>query len=253
MFTNLEPTTIFIIIFSLCLGGFTKGVISWGFPVISLPILTIVLPPTSALFLLFFPIIFANIREINFKNMSNYNKLIPFSVGIFSGILIGSYIFHNTKSEIISIAIGITIIIFAFINFKGFKINEILVSNKLFGLLYGLFSGVIGGMTTVLGPLMIIYLVSLNFSKERFSQNVSFLVFATLIPLYIMFFIYQKVVINDFLVTSLALIPAMFMQYIGLKIRDKIPQETFKNLTLIFLTFVGLLVLYKHLLIMATC
>ena len=77
MFTNLDPTTIFIIIFSLCLGGFTKGVISWGFPVISLPILTIVLPPTSALFLLFFPIIFANIREINFKNMSNYNKLIP--------------------------------------------------------------------------------------------------------------------------------------------------------------------------------
>ena len=95
---------------------------------------------------------------------------------------------------------------------------------------------------------MIIYLVSLNFSKERFSQNVSFLVFATLIPLYIMFFIYQKVVINDFLVTSLALIPAMFMQYLGLKIRYKIPQKTFKNLTLIFLTFVGLLVLYKHLL-----
>lgn len=248
MFTNLDPTTIFIIIFSLCLGGFTKGVISWGFPVISLPILTIVLPPTSALFLLFFPIIFANIREINFKNMGNYKRLIPFSIGIFSGILIGSYIFHNTKSEIISIAIGITIIIFAFINFKGFKINEILVSNKLFGLLYGLFSGVIGGITTVLGPLMIIYLVSLNFSKERFSQNVSFLVFATLIPLYIMFFTYQKVVVNDFLVTSLALIPAMFMQYLGLKIRDKIPQKTFKNLTLVFLIVVGLLVLYKHLL-----
>ena len=248
MFTNLDQISLLVILFSLCLGGFAKGVISWGFPVISLPILTIVLPPTSALFLFFFPIIFANIREINFKNMRNYKKLIPFSIGIFSGILIGSYIFHNTKSEIISIAIGITIIIFAYINFKGFKINEILVSNKLFGLLYGLFSGVIGGMTTVLGPLMIIYLVSLNFSKERFSQNVSFLVFATLIPLYIMFFIYQKVVVNDFLVTSLALIPAMFMQYIGLKIRDKIPQETFKNLTLIFLTFVGLLVLYKHLL-----
>ena len=63
-----------------------------------------------------------------------------------------------------------------------------------------------------------------------------------------MFFIYQKVVVSDFLVTSLALFPAMFMQYIGLKVRDKIPQKTFKNLTLIFLTFVGLLVLYKHLL-----
>ena len=248
MFSNLDQISIVVILFSLCLGGFTKGVISWGFPVISLPILTIVLPPTSALFLLFFPIIFANIREINFKNLSYYKNLIPFSIGIFSGILIGSYIFHNTKSETISIAIGITIIIFALINFKGFKINEALIYNKLFGLLFGLFSGIIGGITTVLGPLMIIYLVSLNLSKERFSQNVSFLVFATLIPLYIMFFIYQKVVVSDFLVTSLALFPAMFMQYIGLKVRDKIPQKTFKNLTLIFLTFVGLLVLYKHIL-----
>ena len=248
MFSNVDQISLLVILFSLCLGGFTKGVISWGFPVISLPILTIVLPPTSALFLLFFPIIFANIREINFKSLDSYKKLIPFSIGIFSGILIGSYIFHNTKSEIISIAIGITIIIFAFINYKGVKINETLVYNKLFALIYGLFSGVIGGMTTVLGPLMIIYLVSLNLSKEKFSQNVSFLVFATLIPLYLMFFIYQKVVINDFIVTSLALIPAMLMQYLGLKIRDKIPQQIFKNLTLIFLTFVGLLVLYKNLL-----
>ena len=248
MFSNLDHISLVVILFSLCLGGFTKGVISWGFPVISLPILTIVLPPTSALFLLFLPIIFANIREINFNNLGNYKNLMPFSVGTFLGILIGSFIFHNTKSETISIAIGVTIIIFALINFKGFKIREVLVDNQLFGLLFGLFSGIIGGMTTVLGPLMIIYLVSLNLSKERFSQNVSFLVFSTLIPLYTMFFIYQKVVINDFLVTSLALIPTMFMQYLGLKVRNKIPQKTFKNLTLIFLTFVGLLVLYKHML-----
>ena len=248
MFSNLDHISLVVILFSLCLGGFTKGVISWGFPVISLPILTIVLPPTSALFLLFLPIIFANIREINFNNLGNYKNLMPFSVGTFLGILIGSFIFHNTKSETISIAIGVTIIIFALINFKGFKISEVLVDNQLFGLLFGLFSGIIGGMTTVLGPLMIIYLVSLNLSKERFSQNVSFLVFSTLIPLYTMFFIYQKVVINDFLATSLALIPTMFTQYLGLKVRDKIPQKTFKNLTLIFLTFVGLLVLYKNLL-----
>ena len=89
-------------------------------------------------------------------------------------------------------------------------------------------------MTTVLGPLMIIYLVSLNLPKQEFSQNVSFLVFATLIPLYTMFFIYQKVIFNDLIATSLALIPSMFMQYLGLKIRDKISQEIFKNLTLIF-------------------
>ena len=89
-------------------------------------------------------------------------------------------------------------------------------------------------MKTVLGPLMIMYLVSLDLPKKVFAENVSFLVFATLIPLYIMFFLFQKVVINDFLVTTLALIPSILMQFLGLKIRDKIPQTVFKNLTLIF-------------------
>ena len=127
----------------------------------------------------------------------------PFGSGIFVGILIGSHIFHSSKNEVISIAIGFTIIIFALINFKGFKIQEKLVLNKAFGFFFGLFSGVIGGMTTVLGPLMIIYLVSLNLPKQEFSQNVSFLVFATLIPLYTMFFIYQKIIFNDLIVSGL--------------------------------------------------
>jgi uncharacterized membrane protein YfcA len=246
MYNNLDTYTIMIMLTALCLGGFTKGVISWGFPLVSLPILTIALPPTSGIFLLFFPIIFANIREIKFKNWKNYKKLIPFCLGIFSGIIIGSIIFHTIKSDLISMAIGITIIICGVINFTGFKINEKYLLKPFFGLLYGLISGIIGGMTTVLGPFMIIYLVSLNLSKNIFSEFVSLAVFSTLIPLYGMFFIYQDVVINDFFISSLALIPTILMQFLGLKIRTIIPQEKFRKMTLILLITVGFIVIYKN-------
>jgi len=238
--------TILIMLIALCLGGFTKGVISWGFPLVSLPILTIALPPTSAIFLLFFPIIFANIREIKIKNWKNYKKLIPFSLGIFCGIIIGSVIFHTSNSDIISIAIGITIIICGVINFVGFKINEKYLLKPFFGLSYGLVSGIIGGMTTVLGPFMIIYLVSLNLSKNIFSEFVSLGVFSTLIPLYGMFFIYQDVVISDFFASGLAIIPALLMQFLGLKIRNIIPQEKFRKMTLTLLITVGFLVIFKN-------
>ena len=246
MYVNLDMSTILIMLIALCLGGFTKGVISWGFPLVSLPILTIALPPTSAIFLLFFPIIFANIREIKIKNWKNYKKLIPFSLGIFCGIIIGSVIFHTSNSDIISIAIGITIIICGVINFVGFKINEKYLLKPFFGLSYGLVSGIIGGMTTVLGPFMIIYLVSLNLSKNIFSEFVSLAVFSTLIPLYGMFFIYQDVVISDFFASGLALIPALLMQFLGLKIRNIIPQEKFRKITLTLLITVGFLVLFKN-------
>mgnify|MGYP006130966049 FL=1 len=246
MYVNLDIYTILIMLIALCLGGFTKGVISWGFPLVSLPILTIALPPTSAIFLLFFPIIFANIREIKIKNWKTYKKLIPFSLGIFCGIIIGSVIFHTSNSDIISIAIGITIIICGVINFVGFKINEKYLLKPFFGLSYGLVSGIIGGMTTVLGPFMIIYLVSLNLSKNIFSEFVSLAVFSTLIPLYGMFFIYQDVVISDFFASGLALIPALLMQFLGLKIRNIIPQEKFRKMTLTLLITVGFLVIFKN-------
>ena len=246
MYVNLDMYTILIMLIALCLGGFTKGVISWGFPLVSLPILTIALPPTSAIFLLFFPIIFANIREIKIKNWKNYKKLIPFSLGIFCGIIIGSVIFHTSNSDIISIAIGITIIICGVINFVGFKINEKYLLKPFFGLSYGLVSGIIGGMTTVLGPFMIIYLVSLNLSKNIFSEFVSLAVFSTLIPLYGMFFIYQDVVISDFFASGLAIIPALLMQFLGLKIRNIIPQEKFRKMTLTLLITVGFLVIFKN-------
>ena len=246
MYVNLDMSTILIMLIALCLGGFTKGVISWGFPLVSLPILTIALPPTSAIFLLFFPIIFANIREIKIKNWKTYKKLIPFSLGIFCGIIIGSVIFHTSNSDIISIAIGITIIICGVINFVGFKINEKYLLKPFFGLSYGLVSGIIGGMTTVLGPFMIIYLVSLNLSKNIFSEFVSLAVFSTLIPLYGMFFIYQDVVISDFFASGLALIPALLMQFLGLKIRNIIPQEKFRKMTLTLLITVGFLVIFKN-------
>ena len=246
MYVNLDMYTILIMLIALCLGGFTKGVISWGFPLVSLPILTIALPPTSAIFLLFFPIIFANIREIKIKNGKTYKKLIPFSLGIFCGIIIGSVIFHTSNSDIISIAIGITIIICGVINFVGFKINEKYLLKPFFGLSYGLLSGIIGGMTTVLGPFMIIYLVSLNLSKNIFSEFVSLAVFSTLIPLYGMFFIYQDVVISDFFASGLALIPALLMQFLGLKIRNIIPQEKFRKMTLTLLITVGFLVIFKN-------
>ena len=246
MYVNLDIYTILIMLIALCLGGFTKGVISWGFPLVSLPILTIALPPTSAIFLLFFPIIFANFREIKIKNWKNYKKLIPFSLGIFCGIIIGSIIFHTSNSDIISIAIGITIIICGVINFVGFKINEKYLLKPFFGLSYGLVSGIIGGMTTVLGPFMIIYLVSLNLSKNIFSEFVSLGVFSTLIPLYGMFFIYQDVVISDFFASGLAIIPALLMQFLGLKIRNIIPQEKFRKMTLTLLITVGFLVIFNN-------
>ena len=246
MFINLDTNTISIMLLALSVGGLLQGVISFGFPLRALPILSLVLPPKSAIFLLFFSLIFLNIREIKFKNLKDYKRIIPLGSGIFIGIIVGSIIFHKVENEFISKMIGLTIILSAITNFYGLKINQSLLINKWFSLSYGLFAGLIGGMTTIVGPLIVIYLVSLNLKKQLFSEMVSLSVFSCLAPLYGIFFIYQNVTLNDFFISALISIPAVLMQIIGFKIRDIIPQKTFKNITLSILVIIGILVLYKN-------
>ena len=64
MFMDLDLYTVIIMLIGISLGGFLKGVISFGFPLVALPILSLALPPKPAIFLLFFSLIFVNTREL---------------------------------------------------------------------------------------------------------------------------------------------------------------------------------------------
>ena len=246
MFLDLDLHTFAILLLAISIGGFVKGIISFGFPLVALPILSLVLPIKSAIFLLFFSLIIINAREIKVKNWKKYKNISPLALGIFFGIIFGSIIFHKVDNQFISKIIGATIIFSAIINYYGLKIKKSFLESKSFSLTYGLFSGVIGGMTTIVGPLIVIYLVSLNLKKEFFSELVSLSVFSTLVPLYTVFFIYQKVTVHDFFVSAIFIIPAIMFQLLGFKIRKIIPQTMFKNIVLIILIIIGILILYKN-------
>ena len=83
MFLNLDINTILIMLLAISIGGFLKGVISFGFPLIALPILSLALPPKSSIFLLLFSLVFVNIREIKIQNYKSYSKIAPLSCGVF--------------------------------------------------------------------------------------------------------------------------------------------------------------------------
>jgi len=246
MFENLDFYSISLILFAISIGGFTKGVISFGLPLVSLPILSFVLNPKQAIFLLFFTVIAVNLREIKFNNFESYKKVIFLSLGVFIGIIIGSILFHNIEDNLISQLIGFMIVLSAIINFTNLKIEKKLLLNKYFSTLYGLFCGVIGGITTLVGPLIAVYLVNLKLEKEEFSELISLTIFSCLIPIYSVFFIYQPVKLNDFLISLSLVIPAVLMQKFGFKIRKILPQDIFKKIILVVLTVIGSAVIFKN-------
>jgi uncharacterized membrane protein YfcA len=246
MFENLDIYSISLILFAISLGGFTKGVISFGLPLVSLPILSFVLNPKQAIFLLFFTVIAVNLREIKFKNFESYKKVYFLSLGVFIGIIIGSILFHKIENNLISQFIGFMIVLTAIINFTNLKIEKKFLLNKYFSTLYGLFCGVVGGITTLVGPLIAVYIVSLKLKKEEFSELISLTIFSCLIPIYSVFFIYQPVSVNDFLISLSLVIPAVLMQKFGFKIRTILSQDIFKKIILVVLTVIGSAVIFKN-------
>ena len=246
MFENLDIYSILLILFAISLGGFTKGVISFGLPLVSLPILSFVLNPKQAIFLLFFTVIAVNLREIKFKNFESYKKVYFLSLGVFIGIIIGSILFHKIEDNLISQLIGFMIVLTAIINFTNLKIEKKFLLNKYFSTSYGLFCGVVGGITTLVGPLIAVYLVSLKLEKEEFSELISLTIFSCLIPIYSVFFIYQPVLFSDFLISLCLVIPAVLMQKFGFKIRKILPQDIFKKIILVVLTVIGSAVIFKN-------
>jgi uncharacterized membrane protein YfcA len=246
MFENLDIYSISLILFAISLGGFTKGVISFGLPLVSLPILSFVLNPKQAIFLLFFTVIAVNLREIKFNNFESYKKVYFLSLGVFIGIIIGSILFHKIENNLISQFIGFMIVLTAIINFTNLKIEKKFLLNKYFSTLYGLFCGVVGGITTLVGPLIAVYIVSLKLKKEEFSELISLTIFSCLIPIYSVFFIYQPVSVNDFLISLSLVIPAVLMQKFGFKIRTILSQDIFKKIILVVLTVIGSAVIFKN-------
>ena len=78
--------------------------------------------------------------------------------------------FHKIEDNLISQLIGFVVVLSAILNFTNLKIEKKLLLNKYFSTLYGLFCGVIGGATTLVGPLIAVLLVSLKLEKEEFSE-----------------------------------------------------------------------------------
>ena len=86
----------------------------------------------------------------------------------------------------------------------------------------------------------------IKLEKEEFSELISLTIFSCLIPIYSVFFIYQPVKLNDFLISFSLVIPAVLMQKFGFKIRKILPQDIFKKIILVVLTVIGSAVFFKN-------
>ena len=237
-----------LIVFAIFLGGIVKGSVGIGMSMFSVPIIAFILPPTKAMMLLCFPVIFTNFLQMDIKKGVGSFRFLPMFLALFLGLLIGGKLILNLSLNFISISIATVIIIFTSLNFFGISLKNIKKANeKILSVIIGFLSGILGGLTTFYAPPIITFLISINLDKEFFIRTTATMYFFASIPLYSSMLYHGLGNYYDLIMSLVLVVPAIIGQFFGSKIRKKLSNEIFQKLILIILMMIGFSLLFKNL------
>ena len=237
-----------LIVFAIFLGGIVKGSVGIGMSMFSVPIIAFILPPTKAMMLLCFPVIFTNFLQMDIRKGVGSFRFLPMFLALFLGLLIGGKLILSLSLNFISISIATVIIIFTSLNFFGINLKNLKKANeKILSVIIGFFSGILGGLTTFYAPPIITFLISINLDKEFFIRTTATMYFFASIPLYSSMVYHGLGNYYDLTISLILVIPAIVGQFFGSKVRKKMSNEIFQKLVLIILIIIGFTLLIKNL------
>ena len=243
-----DPTIIIIIILAVLAGGLVKGTLGFGMPMVALPIIAFIIPPTTAMILLCAPIFLTNFLQIKFRQGVSSYRFLPMFLSLIVGLIIGARLILEINVKTITQIIAVSIIFAALVNCFGIKIKNINKNHEnTITSLIGFGSGILGGLSTFYGPPMLAYLVAVDLPKEKFVRTVSTMYFIGSFPLYGSLIYYGFATKEDLIFSLILIIPAFIAQQLGTKIRDKFNQKQFRICILITLIILGLSLLVKTL------
>ena len=243
-----DPTIIIIIILAVLAGGLVKGTLGFGMPMVALPIIAFIIPPTTAMILLCAPIFLTNFLQTKFRQGVSSYRFLPMFLSLIIGLIIGARLILEIDVNTITQIIAVSIIFAALVNCFGIKIKNINKNHEnTITSLIGFGSGILGGLSTFYGPPMLAYLVAVDLPKEKFVRTVSTMYFIGSFPLYGSLIYYGFATKEDLIFSLILIIPAFIAQQVGTKIRDKFNQNQFRICILITLIILGFSLLVKTL------
>ncbi|OGU58217.1 MAG: hypothetical protein A2V66_01455 [Ignavibacteria bacterium RBG_13_36_8] len=226
------------------LASFIQGFTGFGFAIISIPLLSLIINIKEAI-----PLAALAGLIINIFLLAQLNKHIKFSelksllIGSFIGIPIGAYFLTEADPKLIKIILGLIILVFVF--FSLTKIIKRTELNLKWGYLFGTISGVLGGAFNTNGPPILIYFYLKGWDKFKQKASITgFFVVTSIIIVstHALTGITTAAVLSKFLVS----LPAVFIgMFIGSRFFIKISTDTFNRVILYGLILIAIFMIFR--------
>jgi hypothetical protein len=113
------------------------------------------------------------------------------------------------------------------------------------GIGVGLFSGLMGGVSSLTGPVIITYLMSLKLDRDTFVGSISIIYLTGALPLYVAMFAFHHIGAVEFGLSVAALAPMAVGLWLGKALRQRLNEQVFQRILLVFLTLLAATLLVK--------
>ena len=231
-----------IISAAVCLGGFVKGVTGIGLPIVAIAVMVNFLDPLTTFATLIIPILVTNLwQAVTSGNWTAPFKRFWLMIILFVGfLLVGADLAATLNTETLLLVLGISVAVFAACNLVKPRERPLSPTvEHIAAPLAGVLGGMLGGLTAIWGPPMMMLFVMLKLNKDDWVQTVGLVWFVGSVPLTYAY--WQNGMLNsDTAPMSLyACLPGMLGIWIGEMIRRRINQETFRKVMLLVLFVIG--------------
>jgi uncharacterized membrane protein YfcA len=240
---------VFIIAIAFLAGGTVKGAVGVGLPLVAVPIMAMVLKPTTAIALPIIPILISNVWQTWDCGyfLVSLKRFWPLFVALIPTTLIGGQLLVSVSAETSAMLLGSMLIIFCVLQLSPLSIHIPERAERWLSPLIGLASGFVGGMTSFFGPIPVTYLMLLRLPKDEFVGTIALFYLIACSMLYIMLAAHEILTLDELLVSALALLPVMVGLLLGRMLRRRISQETFRRALILVLCILGLSLLGRSL------
>lgn len=171
----MELSIDFLIILSIILfvSSLVHGSIGFGFPMLATPLLAMATDMKTAILYIAIPTLLINLISIYSEGnfFQAVKKFYPLALMGMIGSAIGTQILIYSSSEFFKLLLAFSIFSYLFI--QKFKIHIAWIEKKkrLSVVVFGLLAGIVGGLTNVMGSILIIYSLESKHSKKDIIQS----------------------------------------------------------------------------------
>ena len=233
---------------ALILGGVVKGSLGVGLPLVAVPVISLWLPTSQAIGMLAVPVVLSNLLQAAEGGDvgAGWQRFKGLIVAQFVVTVATVWLTAGLSARYLNLMIALAVLIaVALMTFQP-KLAISRGREAQAGVGVGTVAGMLGGASSLTGPVLITYLMSLGLKRDEFVRSISLIYLTSTLPIYGAMLWFGRIAWTDIGLSILALGPVYLGMRAGRAIRQRLDERLFRKIVMLFLIMVAIILLTKE-------